>query len=446
MNKDIYLSKRDMPFNVLAFLILLVSSIWFVVDDKTIYISVLSTSLTFLLCAKFWRTLPLLILFAYLSMYTYESTKFFFTGILLSANRSFQTPEIVNKLLVLNNIFVFSLGVVIPSNVHKIAIDLKRFQFESKYLFWLLVVVGLFMIQFGIRGESLLSGKGYGGGASQKSTMHEYFIMIYFIMLMIFPRKSFVARFVLNALFVIFCIKTLIYGGRIEVLEIALLFFYFFWILQKKINKPLFYLMVTFALYFNSIFSMVRARPLMLVQGDFATIFNPVELFRENPHKLPYLLSNEGDVLQAGARILGLIEEGYLSTEKRLLSFGTYIFSFLLPSSFWPDFTDLSKYKKELYGAGGGGLLPAFFYAWLGYAGPFIVGAFIGFMLRKLYKSKNVFYKIYGTCLLFTMPRWYAYSPTFLVKYIFYAVIIYALLKITYNTFLRKKVALLQTQ
>lgn len=434
---DWMFNKKDMWSFLIAFLLLAASLLLFIFDNESKYISILSFGLSAFFCIKFRNNLPILIMYIFLSLYTLESTKFFFSDILLSGHRSFQTKDIVNKVLIINNLFLFALGVSIPSGLHNFKFDLKRYGFESRYLFVLLLIAGLLMIQFGIKGESLLEGSGYGRGHSQKSTMHEYFILIYLLLLLVYPPKSILAKICVNALFLIYSFKTLIFGGRVEVMEIVLLFLYFFWLFKRKINRALFFSTALIVLYLNAFYSAIRANPLILLTSQASEVFNPVNLFFAKSDR-PYLTSNEGDVLQASTRMLGLIQEGYLNSSNRIGAFFSYLFSWIVPTSLMPEYANLASYKQSLFSSGGGGLIGVYFFVWLGYAGPLLVGVFIGFIIKKLYVSKDTFFKVYGTSVLITFPRWYAYSPIFLIKFCFYSIILYFIIRLFFNVFLKK--------
>jgi hypothetical protein len=143
-------------------------------------------------------------------------------------------------------------------------------------------------------------------------------------------------------------------------------------------------------------------------------------------------------VLQSSARIIGLIQEGFLGITQRSLSFISFVFSATIPPSLIQDYANLATYKQDIYRSGGGGLIAVYFYAWMGYAGPIFAGGFIGYFIKKAYTSDNIFLKLYGTTILFTFPRWFAYNPIFLSKFCFFSLIAYSLYLIFYKAILSK--------
>src|SRR5690606_29816058 len=125
----------------------------------------------------------------------------------------------------------------------------------------------LLIIIYGIQGENILE-SGYGGGEVQKGTLHEYFILIFLLIVLVFPNKSLFGKVVVYSLFILFCFKTILYGGRIEVLQISLLFLYLMWILSGRIKKALVYVGAILVIYVGEVFGSIRSNPSEFLQGN----------------------------------------------------------------------------------------------------------------------------------------------------------------------------------
>jgi hypothetical protein len=280
---------------------------------------------------------------------------------------------------------------------------------------------------FGISGDSLLDGGAY--GSAEKSTWNEYFIMFFLFLILSLPNYTFFYKSLLTTLALLYAIKNLLYGGRIEVLQFFLLIFYVFYVFNQKIKYKWFYLFLFVALYFNEVTSAVRSSPMDFFSGNYWDYLNPL-IFLKSDNSLGYLASNQGDVLHSSARILGLIENNVLGFWERIFSFLSYAYSPFVPAKFFPEYSNLALYKQDFYSSGGGGLIGVYFFAWLGFIGPVFVGLFIGYFIRCFYTKKSIYYKIYGATLLITFPRWYAYNPIFIVKFCFYSVFIFFMVSV----------------
>jgi hypothetical protein len=362
-------------------------------------------------------------------MYNIDSVKFYFTNIDLTLWPDFQQKEIINKVLLCNILFVFSLGNYIPSNIDKNEISIIKYSINNRFFFYLNLLICVLILLFSITGESIISGGVY--GEAEKSPLNEYFILFYLFLFLTKP-NFYLYKLIILFLGVIYCIKNLLFGGRIEVLQLFLLTFYILIVFEKKIKFSFFYLFILFAFYLNLVIDAIRSNPVDFISGYYLQYFDPRNfLFSDN--NLTYLASNQGDVIQSSGRILGLIQNNILSFSDRLLSFFSYILSPIIPSKLLPEYSNLASYKQDLYRSGGGGLIGVYFYTWLGLVGPIISGIFIGYFIKSFYSKNSIYYKLYGLCILITFPRWYAYNPIFLVKFCLYSVFLFFLIMFFQN-------------
>jgi hypothetical protein len=225
-------------------------------------------------------------------------------------------------------------------------------------------------------------------------------------------------------LVVFFSIKNILFGGRIEVLQLLLLLFFIYLVIPKKIGLFTFFLFSIIILPLFSIIGFIRSNPTILLESDYIfSTFSNIEVFFLD---VEYINSTQGDVIQSSARLLGIVERGELQYVDRLVGFPGFLISSIVPSSFLPQHLNLSTYLQDRYRSGGGGLAPVYFFVWLGYLGPFIVGIWVGRVINLLNESKSRFFKIYSLLVLITFPRWYSYNPIFFVKFCLYGAIIYS--------------------
>ncbi len=404
-------------------------------------ISVLCVSSCVLFALKFRKSIPVFFLFTFFSLYCYAGIEFFFNGIRVSGFRSFTDKASINHVLFINSLFITTIGNVISSRTTQKPLILDDSSYKSAYMFWFLVFVGIVMIQFGIQGENMLVSGGYGQGEVSKSSLHEYFILTFFIILLVKPKNNVLTTIVIYTLYFIYCLKTLLYGGRIEVMQISLLLFSYYFIFPHKVNKTLLFSFVGVAYYFSSVVSRIRNNPIEFLRGNYMPYLN---LFYKPPRaiELPqeYLGNNQGDVLQSSARMLGLIQDGYLDISTRIASFFTMLLSIAFPSDKMPPYTNLASYHQTgKYISGGGGLISMYFYVYMSYLGPLFIGIFVGYFINQAFKSKKIGLKVYGVMLLIMFPRWYAYGTIIIFKMCFLTVVVYHVVKLFHSNVFKKK-------
>lgn len=425
----------DLFYALISLLLVIIICAIYFIDSSSLYISIFATLLAGVFIVKFFDVIPLFILFLFISLYPLESTKFFWDNINLSVFDSFQTKENINFILLINSLFVLSLGNVIPKSTSSVKFEMNFLSFKSEKLFYFLILICFTIIFFGIQGKSLLDGGKY--GTFDKSPLHEYFILFFMLLLFIQPKKSIFNSVMKYLVFFIYNIKTLLYGGRIEVLQLVLMIFYFNYVLPGKVSLKFTYLGIIISMYFAVILNNFRTHPDLIFSDAFYSLIDPLSIFKATPGQ-KYLSSNQGDVLQSSARLLGVLESGLLSMHERMSSFYYFIISSIMPSSLMPDYVNLSTYKQDIYASGGGAIIAIYFFIWLGYLGPVLAGFFIGFCIHKFYFSQNIILKIYGFVLLYTFPRWFAYTPIFLVKFAFYSIVIFGMFFFIHKIFIVK--------
>ena len=424
--------KPDIKYFAITAALLLLAVVLYIYAPVDRLNSGVATVLAGVFLVKFRKSIPLLLLFVFIFSYVYESTKYFYGGIMIAPYRDFNKDDIINKVLLTNSIFVFTLGNMISAKAGLIKMNLDRASFKSAYIFWILVAIGIYIIIFGIRGQSLLSGAGY--GTADKSTLHEYFVLLFFLLLLTRPNNSVIARFTVFGLYIIYCLKTLIYGGRVEVLQATLLLVFFYWILPQKVGKVIVFVGIGISLYISAVVSNIRTNPIQLLRGEYATLLNPIA----GTEGRTILNTNQGDVIYSSARITGMTDQGIITTEIRAKSFITFMASIVVTTNKLPGYANLAGYRKTDYGAGGGGLIGTFFYVWFGFLGPVLIGLYLGFCINRGFRSSNIAIKIYAVILLVMVPRWYAYGPIIVFKLCLYTVVMYLVFKFIFKIFFKK--------
>jgi hypothetical protein len=425
--ENIRFNLLDFAFSAISTILLILSLVFFFLDNHSVAVSIFGLIITIVFVIKFNKNIPLFIMFAFFLMYNVDAVRFYLTNVDLTLWPDFQQKNIVNEVIIYNSLFILALGSSIPSNINNGKIFLFDYSLKNIFVFFYFFIVCVLIFLFGISGDSLFDGGAY--GSAEKSTLNEYFIMFFLFLILSLPKYNFRYASLLAILALSYSLKNFLYGGRIEVLQLFLLIFYVFYVFNKKIKYKWFYLFVFFAFYVNEVTTAVRSNPVDFFSGSYWEYLNPISFFKGD-NDLGYLASNQGDVLQSSARLLGLIENNVLGLWERIFSFLSYIFSPIIPATVLPEYSNLASYKQDLYKSGGGGLIGAYFFVWLGFVGPIFIGLFIGYFIKCFYTKKSIYYKIYGATLLITFPRWYAYNPVFIVKFCFYSVFIFFMVSV----------------
>jgi hypothetical protein len=421
------LNKSDILFLLSTSILSLFGIILYFLNYQYILAYVLLV-INLLFLIKFHNKIPVFILFFYILLHSKIFVLFYYWNFSISFWSSFQYDSEMGPVMISLLFFILVLGNVISGK--KISDKFYSFKITKPNfkIFWILLFILSLILFFGIRGDNILTSAGYHNFENiQKSTLHEYFILV-FLFLILFAPNGRKYRLIVRLFLILYIIKTLLYGGRIEVVQICLLFFYIHYLFKNIIKIKFIFIFLFLGIYLSSVVSNVRSNPEIIFTQNYSSILNPKEVFALNV-KNPYISSTEGDVVQSSARIVGLINTNGLTFSDRIKSFFYFLVSPIIPSSFLSDLSNLATYKQDVVQSGGGGLISTFFYSWLGYLGPIIAGLFIGIFINRFFNLHSDSNYIYGIFLLTMFPRWFSYNPIFLIKFSLYAVILFYIIK-----------------
>jgi hypothetical protein len=239
----------------------------------------------------------------------------------------------------------------------------------------------------------------------------------------IFSGRNKFRVFLLILLAVFYSLKAILFGGRVEFLQCILLIFILHF---DNPNTSLFRILVVsfIPLVFFILFGFIRSAP--------DSMFDVFNIVKENIQFAGYtFFGNQIDVYYSSTRLLGLIDINLISIIDRFEIFLYNIFAIISPYSLLPEKANLALYLQGDFSAGGGGLLPVFFYVYLSYFGVIIVGLIMGYLFYraiKLNSKVSQYWVIYLIMILSTYPRWYAYSSNVIYKFCIYSLVIFGLL------------------
>lgn len=361
-----------------------------------------------------------LLFFSFIFLYTIPPKLFFFDRVFLSFHNPSYTEETVASVTLIFSLFLIVLNSLLqmPTQPKKNPLVYRK----NDTIFWLLVIFSVIFVVIGKSGESLLSGYGYGQAEQTSSSLNEY-VLILFLFAYIYSAGEKRKWNILYILSLIYMLKNLLYGGRIEVVMLALMFYALHLQYIISFKKTVIFLII--GIWIMQIVGTVRGNPQLLIEGDIVSVLNP---FSKDDSGIVYQNSNEGDVYWASERMLLLMNDGELNTVDRIKSTAYFALSVITPISVLPKEANLSNYKIDKRTTGGGGLAPIYFYVFGGLIGVILLGIFLALQLNFFRKKFSMIKYVYLILLITTLPRWFAYYPIHLIKFCLWGILGYMLI------------------
>lgn len=288
---------------------------------------------------------------------------------------------------------------------------------DSNAVFLFSVISFSLMMIFGLNGENILESGGYGKGESNGSFLFEYGL-IFFCAAYLYSGNSIKKKRLLLLLSVLYVLKSLLYGGRIAVLELMLAWFFLYF--QYRIKLKTILLFVCFFYYSMLIIGALRSDITLLSSLNIIDI-----LTMDKKGSVPdMIVSQEADANYAAVRLIAFADEQIVIFTDRIYSLFLFVCSIFLPYSILPSCARPADMLRE-YPTGGGGLITAYFYFYASYIGVIFIAIYMAISLSV--KRGNIALKYNNLYLMFlfiTLPRWFAYNPISIFKMSLYGVFI----------------------
>jgi hypothetical protein len=355
----------------------------------------------------------------------------------LGNHTDFDNDSLYTKTFIILCVFWSSLTLILPQCIKPIVLNQYLVFKNQPIVYYLLYIIQIIILVFGRSGNTIFQSGGYGSADMVTSNLggtaiFEYFIVFYPITF-IFSGKNRFRLFLLILLAAIYSFKAILFGGRVEFLQ-SILLVYILHFDSDRISLLRILLYSILPISFFIFFGFIRSAPNVSVFeiGRIAMDIMDLEGYT--------FLGNQIDVFYSSTRLYGLIDINVLSTGDRVSIFLYNVLAIITPYSLLPEKANLALYLQDAYSAGGGGLLPSFFYVYLSYPGVVLIGFFMGFLFSKVMKSNpsiSPYWVIYLVMILSTYPRWYAYSSNVIYKFCFYSVIIYWFINVFISTIKR---------
>lgn len=324
-----------------------------------------------------------------------------------------------NVYLVLQIISTFHFILLYKINFSKSKNTRKPFVENNTAAFWFLVFFSLILVLFFAPEHTILNSGGYGEAHSlnEGSTLFTYSIMPISLAL-VFANDSF-KRKVVYMLVLVFCIRNLLTGGRVESVMLLLIIFLlriqYIWTVKKMA------LAILIGGSFFLVWGMFRSDVDQDLIGLYANMI--ASIFSDNV--VDFQSGTSANVYYSSVRVIYLIEEGILSWDLRLSSLSYFFMSVFVPYSALPAHANLSLFMQNEYWSGGGGFGPVFFYGFCGWIGVVLFSLFVSNCINKYNTTKNKYVLYYLILLIATTPRWYAYYPIQIIKFCVIGMILY---------------------
>jgi hypothetical protein len=380
---------------------------------------------------------PLALFFIFIFPYTYVAfAHYVFKNMPLTlAYTQFDNENYYTKVLVIHSLFLSVLTLMIPliraPFILKDALVVKN----RPVVFYFILSLMIFIIIFGRSGTSIFESGGYGSADANIQLGGGIAIFEYFLILLplayIYTNKGKLKLTILLAVAVFFCIKGLLFGGRIETLQCFLLIFILY--IDKaelRLSKVIF--IGIGPVIFFIVFGFIRSTPNI----NMAEL---TSLLADNyKYSIYTLFGNHIDIYYSSTRLYGFVQEGVLTFQDRIYTFLLNILAIIVPYGKLPDIANLAAYKQSEYQAGGGGFISMFCYVFLSYPGVILAALTIGFVIKAALEKPGMHMLLYVIMVLCTYPRWFGYSPNVIYKLSFYIIPLYFIM----NFFNQKKVNL----
>lgn len=375
----------------------------------------------------------LTILLAFMTSYVLVAFNYFWFGKHIVKYNPCESLETVFKVLQILSMFHFILLYFLNYSRGK---EVRRqiLKESNPNVFTFLAVVSLLITLLGSSGQNIFESGGYAETINTRESTSFFVYNLIPLSLTFIYADTPQRRKISYLLVAFFCAKDLLFGGRVDTIQLLLILFFIKF--QYIWSKKRIILLASAGALFMSVWGILRGH----IDFNMIDIYMRLgEMYFDTDSEIDYQIGNSADVYYAAVRIIYLINENVLTIELRIISFICFFLSVFVPFSYLPDVANLASFMQKDYWSGGGGLAPVFFFAFAGYFGVIVFSFLISHLMNlfhKLGSSKYVHY--YTILMLATTPRWYAYYPIQIIKFCVLGALFYWILE--HNFKKRKKV------
>lgn len=425
---DITISRRSLLIRPLGVGLLLSSTIcYFLFPSGSFLILAFCISLNGLLIYQNRRSKPLVLFYIFLLSYFWILTNYFWKGREITYYTDFRQPVYYYKGLYLFSVFLGFLSLFNNLDIQKSSIRERLRLKRDPFIFWLNVGVLIVITLYGKTGQNIFQTGGYGNGTVNSSSLNEYYLF-FFLITFIFSKGIRLSRQILLTLAFVYCVKNVLFGTRVEDIQLILLIFILMY--EEKVSNTFFYSVIIMALVLFTLFTNIRSDPSLILHPNIK------QLFLGNGTKA-IVATNQGDVFHAAVRMVSMADTGVINVFERIYSFILFLASAVTPYSKLPSLANLASYLSGEYPTGGGGLIFGYFYVWLSYPGIILIAFLLNKIFTAFVRNGKQVLLVYSILVLCTFPRWIAYIPVDLIKLCFIGSVYYFLMNALHNSLYR---------
>ena len=269
---------------------------------------------------------------------------------------------------------------------------------KDNMIILLLTIILIFVFFFGFQLPEKEGARG------TPSTIYEY-SLIFFILYFYYSGSQKIVVYAGLLIVLLYSLQNFIFGGRIYGLQFLLVAYIMFWMHRVSMYKVLIGISVFFVLF--SIIGVVRGA-LLSMDADIKSIF--VSLFEKG-----FTLDTAYSAYYTSESFVYL-DERVEGVNLRL--FVDFVKSIFVGSGSAPD-SVLPAFSYDYVSHYGGGILPFYFYFYLGVWGVLLAAMLAAFyfnMILLITEDSNYFKKCLTVWIVSTTFRWYLYGPLPLLR------------------------------
>lgn len=365
----------------------------------------LALAFSLLLCYKARKSIPIFIasLFILYCNYSVVVGEYFTGGELGATFNQTKTTEIYGITIKILLLFISILSVFY--NAKKT--ELEAFVINHKnnaLIYYSLLAVLLYIFLFGVKRGN------YSSYEVSVTPLYEYstllFLICYYTSGGIKLRKYIIVVFCL-----LFIIQDFYYGGRITSMQLIILLL--MTIFLKRLKLKLVIMGAIVGIVLNSFVDVYRQNYSLkstYLLDIIASLFNNYFVFNT-----PVFAFYSSSTHVATSQIIGFHDKA--------ISLLQFIISIFIGSS--KNMGNVTYYSKQHFFNIGGGFLPSHFYFWLSWSGVIIAAIIMVLIFNAVGKGKSDFWRLATVCLIYSLPRWYLYTPLSLIRPILLLCILY---------------------
>lgn len=277
---------------------------------------------------------------------------------------------------------------------------------------YVLILFMLIILLFGKTGDNILTST-YGDFNTTGLfglSINEYYLM-FLVIYAVFFRLS----FLVHSITFFFVLKNLAFGGRIELLQIAIFYMVYY---NIKWTRPTAIFGILIGVVFLEVWGTIRT---------YGMSFDIISLvLSSNLVNLDFLLasvSTFSEVIYSSAVIEASVDL-FFSINERFGASINHLKSFIMPYSLLDTSANIALSVQSFSPAGGGGLISSYLYFIGGTWGIIIGASFYGLLLRRAMRSKSKIMSAVVIVMISTVPRWLLYNHVTFFKFGFYTFLV----------------------